>query len=136
MKEYCIENISCKHYFMIGVELKYLIESGYLRIFDRVCQAIQKLEAMGCQPIKLHLRGTYCKSTNDNASSRQTMCIYILDTIYNMAWKVVTDTKEVAELTHELDSYTNFHSPRFCHRYSQSMAFHRLPPSSRLSCIE
>ena len=62
---------------MIGVELKYLIESGYLRIFDGVCQAIQKLEAMGCQPIKLLLRGTYCKSTNENASSRRTMCIYI-----------------------------------------------------------
>jgi len=34
-----------------------------------------KLEAMGCQPIKILLRGTYRKSTNENASSRQTKCI-------------------------------------------------------------
>jgi len=60
---------------MIGVELKYLIGSGYLRIFDGVCQAIQKLEAMDCQPIKILLRGTYRKSTNENASCRQTKCI-------------------------------------------------------------
>ena len=51
--------------------------SGYLRIFDGVCQAIKMLEAVGCQPIKILLRGTYRKSTNENASSRQTMCIYI-----------------------------------------------------------
>jgi hypothetical protein len=43
MKEHQVLNISCKHYFMIGVELKYLIGSGYLRIFDGVCQAIKKL---------------------------------------------------------------------------------------------
>jgi len=54
---------------MIGVELKYLIGSGYLRIFDGVCQAIKKLEAVGCQPIKILLRGTYHKSTNENALS-------------------------------------------------------------------
>jgi len=77
VKEYRIVNLLCIHYLMIGVELKYLIGSGYLRIFDGVCQAIKKLEAVGCQPIKILLRGMYHKSTNENASSRQTMCIYI-----------------------------------------------------------
>ena len=62
---------------MIRVELKYLIGSGYLRIFDGVCQAIKMLEAVGCQPIKILVRGMYHKSTNENASSRQSMCIYI-----------------------------------------------------------
>jgi len=70
-------NISCTNYFMIGVELKELIGSRYLRIFDVVCQAIRKLEAVGCQPIKIHLKGTYRKSTNENASSGQTKCITI-----------------------------------------------------------
>jgi len=32
---------------------------------------------VGCQPIKILLRGTYHKSANENASSRQSMCIYI-----------------------------------------------------------
>jgi len=77
VKEHRIVNLLCKHYFMIGVELRYLIGSGYLRIFDGVCQAIKKLEAVGCQPIEILLRGTYHKSTNENASSRQIMCIYI-----------------------------------------------------------
>jgi len=44
-------------------------------IFDGVCQAIKELEAVGGQPIKILLRGTYRKSSNDNASSRQAMCI-------------------------------------------------------------
>jgi len=68
-------NISCIHCLMIAVELKYLIRSGYLRTFDGVSQAIKKLEAVGCQPIKTLFRDTYRKSTNENASSRQTMCI-------------------------------------------------------------
>jgi hypothetical protein len=62
---------------MIRVELKYLIGSGYLRIFDGVCQAIEMIEAVVCQPIKILLRSTYHKSTNENDSSRQSMCIYI-----------------------------------------------------------
>jgi len=75
VKEDQILNISCKHYIMIRVELKYLIGSGYFRIFDRVSQAIQKIEALGCQPMKILLSGTYHKSTNQNASSCQTKCI-------------------------------------------------------------
>ena len=51
-----------------------------MRIFDGVCQAIEMIEAVGCQPIKILLRGTYHKSTNENASSRQSMCIYITST--------------------------------------------------------
>jgi len=62
---------------MIGVELKYLIGSGYFRMFDGVCQTIQKLEGMGCQTLKILHGGTYCKSTNENASRQQTKCIYI-----------------------------------------------------------
>ena len=77
VQEHWILNISCKHYILIRVELKYLIGSGYLRIFDGVCQAIEMIEAVGCQPIKILLRGMYHKSTNENASSRQSMCIYI-----------------------------------------------------------
>ena len=69
-------NISCKHYILIRVELKYLIGSGYLRMFDGVCQAIEMIEAVSYQPIKILLRGTYHKSTNENDSSRHSMCIY------------------------------------------------------------
>ena len=77
VQEHWILNISCKHYILIRVELKYLIGSGYSRIFDGVYQSIEMIEAEGCQPIKILLRGTYHKSTNENNSSRQTMCIYI-----------------------------------------------------------
>ena len=48
-----------------------------MRIFDGVCEAIEMVEAVGCQPIKIVLRGTYHKSTDENDSSRQSMCIYI-----------------------------------------------------------
>ena len=80
-----IVNFFCAYHFMIVVELKYLIGSGYLKIVDGVCHAIKKLEAVGCQPIKILLRVMCCKSTNENASSRQTKhinitCLKLLET--------------------------------------------------------
>jgi hypothetical protein len=48
-----------------------------VRLFDGVRQATKKIEVVGCQPIKIHLRGTYHKSTNENASSGQP-CVYVM----------------------------------------------------------
>jgi hypothetical protein len=77
VKEQGIVNLLCTHYFMMAVELKYLIGSGYLKIFDGVCQAIKTLQMVGFQPIKILHCITYYKSTNENALSHQTMCIDI-----------------------------------------------------------
>jgi len=59
-------NSSHKHHIMIGVTLKDSIQHGYWRIFAGVCHVIKKLKAVGCQQIKIILRGKYHKSTNDN----------------------------------------------------------------------
>ena len=62
---------------MIGVELKDLIGSGYLRISDGVCQAIKKLEAVGCQQKKSFLEvGTASQPMRMVRADKP--CVYIL----------------------------------------------------------